>query len=398
MPGRRQHAEGSLYQRKSDGRWIAVVHMGWKDGRRQRRVFTGITPGAAVDRRARFLEARRDGFTMPKGRQPYVSEWMLHWLHNIAKRKVQPTTWHGSYRQKVTELICPWFERVALADLSEEDIEFWHAQLEETISGRTGRPLSASTIGQAHRIMSTALKAAVKRGKMPRNPCSNVTPPSPGETELEPPATAEVEMILERCRTWPNGARWVLAITTGLRQGEALGLERPAVRLAPPASVTVRQAAAWVGGERVLKPPKSRASRRTVPLAAVAVTALTVLFGAQDLRDVRGTVFLDGRGRPVHPRADWQDWQDLLADLGLPRYRVHDIRHGYATMLLEAGTDPRVVQAMLGWSTLAMLQRYQHVRPVMHKAVADTIDAVLGTEATPVAEKPGIRSRRRGNT
>src|SRR5215469_3610909 len=129
MAGRRQHVEGSLYQRSGDGRWIAVVHMGWKDGRRQRRVFTGTTPEAAHSRREAFLAARRDGFTMPKGRPPYVSEWMLHWLHVIAKRKVAATTWEGSYRQKVTELICPYFERTPLAELCEEDIEEWHREL-----------------------------------------------------------------------------------------------------------------------------------------------------------------------------------------------------------------------------------------------------------------------------
>jgi integrase len=397
MPGRRQHAEGSLYQRKSDGRWIAVVHMGWKDGKRQRRVFTGTTAETAVGRRNKFLEARRDGFTMPKGRQPYVSEWLLHWLHNIAKRKVAQTTWEKSYRQKVTDLICPYFERVPLPELAEEDIEYWHAQLEETISARTGQPLSASTIGQAHRIFSSALKAAVVRGRLPRNPCSNVTPPAVDEVELVPPPADEVTAILDRCKTWPNGARWVLAITTGLRQGEALDLEWRYVQLERPRSLRVEWSAAWVGGERIRKRPKSKASRRSVPLAAVTAGALAEHRKAQIRSITADYVFTDAKGAPVHPRADWQDWQDLLTDVGLQRYRVHDLRHGYATMLLEAGVDPRVVQAMLGWSTLAMLARYQHVRPVMHEAVADAVDAALGMEATPVAEKPKIRGSRRRN-
>jgi len=138
--------------------------------------------------------------------------------------------------------------------------------------------------------------------------------------------------------------------------------------------VTVRQAAAWVEGQRILKAPKSRASRRTVPLPADAVAALRRHAAAQSVRDVAGTVFTDAAGRPVHYRADWQDWQDLLADLGLPRYRVHDLRHGYATMLLEQGVDPRVVQAMLGHATTALLTRYQHVRPLMHQAVSDAVD------------------------
>jgi integrase len=379
MAARRQHGEGSLYHRKSRGQWVAVADLGVRGGKRDRREFTGATPAEALARREAFLARRRDGFTMPRGRQPYVSEWMLHWLHNVAKREVAGTTWEKAYRQKVTGLICPWFERVPLNELSEEHIEEWHRHLEATVSKRTGRPLSASTIGQAHRIMSRALKVAVRRGRLARNPCSNVSPPAAQMPELDLPTAAEVERILERCASWPNGARWILAITTGLRQGEALALEWRCVSLARPASVQVEWSAAWVGGERIRKRPKSKASLRSVPLAAVAVAALGRHRDAQAARPLPAAlVFTAPDGAPVHQRADWQDWQDLLADLGLPRYRVHDLRHGFATMLLEAGVDPRVVQAMMGHATTALLLRYQHVRPVMHQAVADAIDGVLG--------------------
>jgi integrase len=378
MAGRRQHAEGSLYQRSSDGRWVAVVHEGWKDGRRQRRVFTGLTPKAAVDGRARFLAARRDGFTLPKGRQPYVSEWVLHWLHYTARRRIAATS-YGAYRQKVTQLIAPFFEAIPLAGLCEEDLERWHAQLEERVSARTGRPLSAATITTAHRILSSALKEAVVRRRMPRNPCSNVTPPQAAEFAVDPPTAAEVDAILDRCLTWPGGARWVLAICTGLRQGEALALEwRRDVRLAAPAAVSVRWSAAVVEGVRVVKPPKSAASRRSVPLPRVAVAALKLHRHSRIANLANDLVFTDDAGEPVSPKRDWQDWCDLLDDLGLPHYRVHDCRHGYATMLLEEGVDPRVVQELMGWSTASMLKKYQHVRPVMHKLAADAIDRAVG--------------------
>jgi len=378
MAGRRQHGEGSVFRRARDGRWVARADLGWRNGRRDRREFVAATPDEAIARRAAFLDRRRGGFTLPKGRQPYVSEWMLHWLNVTARRKVQATTWEKSYRQKVTALICPFFERIPLAELCEDDIEAWHASLEETISARTGKPLSASTIGQAHRIMSTAIKAAVVRGKLPRNPLSNVTPPRAAELELALLFEADVKRILDRCETWPRGDRWVLAITTGLRQGEALALEwKRDIQLRPPAAVTVHKSAARVKGERIVKDPKSAASRRSVPLGKRAVRAL-IRGRKEQVASISDLVFTDAAGQPVHPRRDWQDWQDLLADLGLPRFRVHDCRHAYATMLLEAGEDPRVVQAMLGHSTGALLQRYQHVRPVLHQRVAGTIDRVLG--------------------
>jgi len=367
-----------VYQRTRDSRWVAVADLGWRNGRRDRREFTGPDPATALRRREAFLAAKRDGFTMPKGRPPYVSEWMLHWLHNIARPAVEATTWEGSYRQKVTELICPYFERVPLPDLDEEKVEAWHRQLERKISDRTGKPLSASTIGQAHRIFSRGLKVAVTRGKMPRNPCSNVTPPRVPEPEGEPPTAEETAAILARCETWPGGARWVLAITTGLRQGEALALEWRDVKLTRPASVRVRMSAAMVRGQgRIVKPPKSESSKRSIPLPQLAAGALKAhrdkLPGLPS-----GLVFTGPKGKPVYPGADWQDWCALLDDLKLPHYRVHDCRHGYATMLLEQGTDPRVVADLLGHSTTALLKRYQHVRPVLHQAAADALDRALG--------------------
>src|SRR6266704_2676391 len=263
MAGRRQHGEGSLYQRKSNGRWVAVVELPARGAKRERREFTAATPEAAMGKRRRSLEARSGGFTIPKGRPPYVGEWMLHWLNNVAKPRVEATTWHSGYRQKVEDLIVPYFERVPLPELDEEMIEAWHRHLERKVSRRTGRPLSANTIGQCHRILSAGLKVAVVRHRMPRNPCSNVTPPKVTRRREAPPDPDVARQILARCGTWPNGARWVLALATGLRQGEALALQwKRDVKLTAPATVSVHENAARVGRERIVKAPKSDTSRR----------------------------------------------------------------------------------------------------------------------------------------
>ena len=361
---RRQHGEGSHYQRgKRGGRagqWVAVADLGFHGGTRDRREFTGATSEEARRKRDAFLDRRRDGFTMPKGRQPYVSEWMLHWLHVVAKRKVSAATWERSYRQKVEELIVPYFERVPLPELCEEDIEQWHADLECRISPRTGRQLSPSTIGQAHRIMSRALKVAVARKRIARNPCSNVTPPSPDPAEPQPPGREDVVRILARCATWPNGPRWVLAVTTGLRQGEALALEWRDVDIkGDRPSVSVRKG-------------KTRSATRTIDLPAVTVDALKRQQDRRTVRDLRNDlVFARENGQPVHPRADYADWHALLDDLGLPHCRVHDLRHATATFLLEAGEDIRVVQVIMGHATPDFTRRqYQHVRPVLTRRAA----------------------------
>ena len=378
MPGRRQHGEGSVYHRASRNQWVAVADLGWKPGgKRDRREFTGPDPASALEKRAKFLDRRRDGFTLPRGRQPYVSEWVLFWVHHTARAQLGPTSWEA-YRQKCEDLVAPYFEHVRLAELSAEDIEGWHASLLARPKQRGKGTLSPATVGMAHSIFSACLKEAARRRRIAVNPCSIVSPPTADREPPEPPSQEELDMVLERCKTWPNGARWVLAITTGLRQGEALALCWNCVRLKSPASVTVRQSQARVDGEWVSKPPKSRKSRRSVPLLAVAVRALEAHHAAQAVTDIAGRVFTRPNGQPVHRRTDWQDWQDLLADLGLPHYRVHDLRHAYATTLLEEGTDPRVVQDLMGWSSAAMAEIYQHVRPAMHARVVSRLDERFG--------------------
>ena len=215
---------------------------------------------------------------------------------------------------------------------------------------------------------------------MPFNPCSIVAPPHADREPPEPPSAAEVDMVLDACREWPNGARWVLAVCTGLRQGEALGLQWRDVKLGDPASVTVRQAQARISGEWVSKPPKSRKSRRSVPLPAVAVAALRAHRERQPA-SIGGLVFTRPGGQPVHAKGDWGDWQALLASLSLPRYRVHDCRHAFATELLENGEDPRVVQDLMGWSSSKMAEIYQHVRPAMHRRVVERLDRRFGGTA-----------------
>ena len=379
---RRQHGEGSNYPRGRRGgragQWVAVADLGWRDGRRDRREFTGATSEDARRKRDAFLARRRDGFTLPRGRQPSVADWVLHWLHNVAAPKVDPNTFSRSYRPRVTGCIVPYFTRVRLAEVSEEDIEAWHRWLAAR-PARGGGTLAPGTVRMAHKILSAALNAAVARRKLPHNPCAFAPPPKAAAPALQPPAAEEIALILAACRDRPGGARWVLAVCTGLRQGEALGLRWRDVRLQAQARVTVTQSLAWVGGEAVLKEPKTAKSRRTVPLPAVAVAALKEHRAANMRNVVSDLVFTDAKGGPVRAIADWRAWQALLAELGLPRYRVHDLRHAYATMLLEGGADPRLVQDLMGWSSARMAEVYQHVRPRMHALAVSMLDEMLGS-------------------
>lgn len=374
---RRQKGEGSVYHRIDRNQWVAVADLGQKGGKRDRREFTGSTPEAAMEKRRQFLHRHDDGFTLPRGRQPSVSEWVLYWCHHTAKSRLDPGGW-GTYRRNCEDHIAPYFESVKLAQLTVEDIEDWHAELLRKPKLRGDGTLSASSVALAHGILSTCLNDAVRRKRMSFNPCSITPPPHSEAPAIEPPTADEVDLVISSCQGRPGGARWILAITTGLRQGEVLGLRWRDLRLADPASVTVRKQQARISGEWVYKEPKSRKSRRQVPLPGVAVAALKAHREGLEVADIGGLVFTRPSGEPIHRRQDWRDWTVLLEDTGLPHYRVHDLRHAYATELLEQGEDPRVVQELLGWSTAAMAQVYQHVRPATHARVVASLDKRFG--------------------
>ena len=158
--GRRQQGEGSVYYRKGRGQWVAVAELPSLGGKRDRREFTSRDLDEALAKRAAFLAKRAGGFTLPKGAQPTVSQWMADWLENEAKPGIEASTYHTVYAQKVRDYIVPFFARIRLADLAEEDVKAWHRWLER-------KGLSAGTVGLAHKILSAGLNVAVSRRRLP---------------------------------------------------------------------------------------------------------------------------------------------------------------------------------------------------------------------------------------
>lgn len=230
---RRQHGEGSLYQRK-DGRWVAVVEFDpGADGKRDRRWFYGNSPDEAQEARARFVEAQTAGFTPPKGKGDTVGEHLIHWLYHVIRAKVRDTTWHQSYKPKVENHLVPRLGRPRLKDLTEEDVERFLTDMRDD-------GYSPAQILGCFRLLSQALKLAVRRKLIQRNVCDFVAPPRQDDEELLPPERDEAALILEALETRRNGVRWTVALAVGPRRGEALGLTWPMVDLANLDAATVR--------------------------------------------------------------------------------------------------------------------------------------------------------------
>jgi integrase len=232
-----------------------------------------------------------------------------------------------------------------------------------------------------------ALAVAQRDGLVMRNAAALAEPPKIEGHQvaaLTPEAAAALLAAVEGHRLGPLIA---VAMATGARQGELLGLPRSEVDL-DGGSLTIRQALQRVGGKLHVGPPKSKTSRRTIPLPAVAVSALRrqraqqgrERLAAGDRWQDSGLVFTSTIGSPLDGCNVTHTFQRLLKDAELPAMRFHDLRHGAASLLLARGVPLRTVMEQLGHSTITLTANtYSHVVPELLRDAADRMDEALGT-------------------
>jgi integrase len=399
---RRDDGEGSAYQLK-DGRWRAEVTIGWEtrpDGtrRRVRKYVYGKDETAAKKARRDLLVKREQG-ELPVGDQVTVKAWMTYWLDEIAAHRCTPKTME-SYRTLAKNWIIPILGDVRLKTLSPEHVEKLHKAMREgrvfTVTSRTGntrtipaRPLSAATRLQCHRILSRALKVAQQRGKVNRNAAALVDAPKTDSVRAGQYLTPEeARRFLTHVEGRWNAARWSVGLALGTRQGETLGLRWEDIDLEA-GTVTIRaQIQRRRNGPLEIVDRTKNKKPRTITVPRPLVTGLRAHRKAQRERrlaigdDWKGSplgdlVFTTPMGRAIEPRADWQAWTDILAELGISHIRQHSARHTAATIMLAQGIDVKVAAEILGNDPRITQTIYQHVIGELHESAAAAVGEAL---------------------
>lgn len=381
----RSDGDGSVYYVPGIDRWKGSLVVGWKDDKPVRRTVSAKSR-AKASQRLRELKEKQSRGELPIGRSPTVEEWMEVWLR-IAEREVRPSTL-AFYTTKTRQYIIPLLGHRRLDKLRPEHVEQAWDELAEVGNPTKNdpRPLVGGSLLGVHRTFSRALTVAVERGYASRNVCTLIRKPRSDNDEIVPLSRAQARRVLEACRDTRNAARWSVALSLGLRQGEALGLTWPDVDLEE-GSITIRRALQRLKGQGLqLVQTKSTSSRRVIVLPAGLLaelrkhrkrqaedrlTAGSAWKGALDL------VFAQPDGRPIDPRADWQDWVDLLDEADVPRRSLHNARHTAATLLLLQGVPTRVAMGILGHSQVSMTMNYQHLADDMQRDAAARMDAAL---------------------
>jgi len=227
-----------------------------------------------------------------------------------------------------------------------------------------------------HKMFATARKWRITSD----NPCDAIDAPRVPKRSIRHLDIDQSKALLEAARDDRFGALYALAIGTGLRQGELFALRWEDVDLRS-GSVSIRNTLQEVGGKLLLQEPKTSRSSRMVVLPDFALEALRAhRKGVMTARVSGEWVFSDGAGGPLR-KSNFvrRSFKPLLRRAGLPDIRFHELRHTAATLLLSQGTNPKVVQEMLGHSRVSMtLDTYSHVTPSLQRGAADAMNAMLG--------------------
>jgi integrase len=217
--------------------------------------------------------------------------------------------------------------------------------------------------------MHAAFRQAVRWQAIAVNPSDGVTPPKVENARLNVPSSADVARLLKAVED-DYRTPLALAAGSGLRRGEVLGLTWPVVELEEHPRIRVSGTLQRADGSLMVLPPKTERSRRTVPLPPSLVEALRSHRAEQNARrliagrawHVGEFVFDRGDGQPLDPDTFSKAFRSAARGIGLEGVRLHDLRHAFASMLVGAGTNVRIVSDLLGHATVGFtLGVYTHL-------------------------------------
>lgn len=376
--------------RKRGKSWLATMELGRDPltGRRRRTHVTAATRREAELEAARLRHEVAEGLDLEPTKIT-VAQYLSRWLGSV-KSNLAPATYRR-YEDLLRLHVMPYVGAVALSKLRPLQVQQMYARLQDGISS-DGRGLAPRTRLHVHRVLSTALAQAVRWQIISRNVCQAVDPPKASRAEVSVLGPDEARRLLEvaeaRDSVWGDAV--VLALHTGLRQGELLGLrwqdfDEDRGRL------TVYQALQYLPGKgMILQQPKTNRSRRTIPLGSTVLAALARLRRRQlekrlalgaAYKDL-GLVFTTALGTPIGANNLRRAFRRIVAQAEIGSLRFHDLRHTHATLLLARGVHPKVVSERLGHANIGItLDTYSHVLPNLQEEATRDLDAWLAGRA-----------------
>jgi len=373
-------ARGTLKQR-AKGSWSIILDIG-KDpetGKRRQQWVTVKGTKKEAEKKLNEMLHQIDTGSFVKPAKMTLGGFLQQWLSNYVATNVRSRTAEG-YRTIINAQLIPHLGNIALTDLKPQHLKAYYAKALQ--SGRKdGKPggLSARTVLHHHRVLSKALRHAVKYGLVVRNVAEAVDPPRPDKHEMQTLGSQGVAKLLEAARDTVYYPIIHLSVYTGLRRSEILGLRWKDVDLLLTTLSVTQDDAPAKGGRIIFQERKTVKSRCLVSLSPAAVIALRAHRERQEADRALleqplteyDLVFANADGTPMLPDTISHAFTKLAKRAGLANLRLHDIRHTHASLMLKQEIHPKIVQERLGHATIATaLDIYSHVAPSLQKAAA----------------------------
>lgn len=386
---RRSRHEGTTYQRKGRPGWRGELV--WEG---KRHIVSGASQEQASERLSDLRRDLRRG-TKATGAGT-LAEYLTAWLDRH-RDEVRPSTWRTTAGY-VNGYLIPALGTIPLARLTADDVSRALSSFRkrgrpvQDGQKRPPRPVSAVTVHHVRATLRAALTDAYKAGKVGRNVAADAKGPKVEDQRVTYLTAAEVAKLLGATADDPLGPLYALAVSTGLRRGELVGLrwtdiDAKAGSLTVARSVSRDDEGGWTAAET-----KSVRSRRSLPLTAAATRALdrqrkrqavAKLAAGTAWQDRDGLVFTDAVGRPLLPEYVSHAFAKARKSAGLPTATLHQLRHTAATLLLSEGVPLAVISDWLGHSSIGVTAKhYAAVVPALHRQAADALDRALSGGAS----------------
>jgi integrase len=363
---------GSVYRRKSDGRWVAAISTG---PRGHRTTMVRYAPRDDNTRRAAgaLLDELRSLARPAAGQgRTTVGAFLRSWLETAGRRSLKASTWR-TYDVALRLHIEPAIGHVTLSRLTETDVDRMLGRLDLEPKGQR------NVLGFLGRVLDVALA----RRLVSYNAVRLVQPPRVVSRERAVLTPDDARRLMHALRGDRLEALWTTAIGTGLRQGELLGLRWQDVDL-DTATLTVTYSLVRAGGAYGLDEPKTKRSRRTIGIPELVVTALREhrtrqlaerLAAGEATAD--GLVFVSPAGRPLNGGWVSHRWRTLSRAAGVD-VSFHGLRSTNATIMSDRGVPEHVRMARLGHTTTRVHRGYAHQTEAPDREAARALDEALG--------------------
>lgn len=367
---------GGTIRQRPDGRWEARYTLGTDPGT-GKQVQKSIYGDTQAEVRKKLTAITKDidtGSYLPPQKMK-LYEWLNIWLNEYAANSVKPNTLLV-YKFHVEKYVSPALGSVPLQSLNTHNIQKLYNDLLKGF--KESKPLSPKTVHDIHGTLHHALEQAVKLGYIRFNPSDACELPRQEKKKVQPLDESDIKRFLDALEGEPYKNLFIVALFTGARESEILGLTWNAVDFKEGA-ITIDKQLLKIkekGGAYVLASTKTDNVRVILP----APTVMKVL-NEERIRQLESKlksygvfnnpddlVFTDELGKHLVARTVLKHYKDIVEKIGIPEKRFHDLRHSYATMALKSGDSIKDVQTNLGHSTAVItLNLYSHITAEMKK-------------------------------